>query len=141
MNVRSKKAEKIHMRRLSQASALTRRIKTVIREHLELDQATLMPNSYGENIGLPQYVAEGPGGSVCLSDIARGSGLSLAAISRIFSGNRNPSLFAATAICDYVRAKTKKKFNIEDLMKLIRSRVASQGPGGGGNDNNGEMVA
>lgn len=60
---------------------------------------------YTDSAPIPLYydILAGVGaGDVSLSDISRGTGLSLSHISRVFNVNRKPSMDAASAIANYL---------------------------------------
>lgn len=64
--------------------------------------------------GFPSYVWPG----ICLSDIARDTGLSLAGVSRIFSGDRKPKLATLRSI-----AALYTEGNVQAVRDVIRQRV------------------
>lgn len=57
---------------------------------------------------LPEGISE----DVCLSDIARVSGVSLAHISRVFGGTRRPSLGVASKIAAYLEMPIDRLYTI-----------------------------
>lgn len=78
-------------------------------DRLKLSSGPLIAES-----GFPSYVWPG----ICLSDIARDTGLSLAGISRIFSGDRKPKLATLRSI-----AALYTEGNVEAVREVIRRRV------------------
>lgn len=109
--------------RLNTLASVTKKVKRTIMADLSLngmdhDPSIITVETSGE-LGFPKYVI----GTVCLSDIHRGTGISLPGISRIFAGNRRPTLENAILIADYIRRRTRRKFGVEDLVRLINKRT------------------
>ena len=69
-----------------------------------------------------KYVVAG----ISLSDIARGTGLSSGAVSRIFNGKRKPYLDTALSICDYISRTKQEPFTILDFQKAMVRSVTGQ---------------
>lgn len=88
------------------------RIRKVIKSTVKSDvmNGTLV----GIN-GNPKFVIK----DVNLSEIARGTGLSVAEISRIFSMKRQPSLISAQKIARFIGSRIGRKFTMDDLISLI----------------------
>lgn len=80
---------------------------------------TLAPPQYtlvDELVGFPKY----PYKDHSLSDISRGTGLHLSTVSRIFSGERNLGMKAATQIANYLG------IGIDQLIKIRREFIEEQ---------------
>lgn len=62
-------------------------------------------------------------GALTISDMARASGVTTAAMSKIFSGANRPSLQTALVCAEYVRNSTGREYYVEHFMADVDVHV------------------